>query len=141
MILLDSNHLVVLMYPESERYKNLTNRMQRSEDQRFALPIVAIEEQLRGWLAIIHRATDTSRQIDAYDRLAGLFEFFAGWEIIRFDTRAAGLFDDLRRQKIRVGTMDLRIAAISLAQDALLLSADLIDFRRVPGLSVENWLE
>jgi len=39
-----------------------------------------------------------------------------------------------------LGTMDLRIAAMALAWDALLLSADLTDFQRVPGLKVENWL-
>ncbi len=41
--------------------------------------------------------------------------------------------------KLRIGTMDLRIAAIAIAQDALLLSKNLTDFRTVPGLSVEDW--
>ena len=54
---------------------------------------------------------------------------------------SADRFNDLRKQKIRVGTQDLKIAAIALTQDALLLSANLRDFRRVPGLRVENWLE
>jgi tRNA(fMet)-specific endonuclease VapC len=114
--------------------------MRPSEDQRFAVPVVALEEQLRGWLTIIHRATDSRRQVGAYNRLAGLFEFFGDWEIVWFDSAAAALFDELRRRKIRVGTMDLRIAAIALAKDAPLLSADLGDFQRVPGLKVENWL-
>jgi tRNA(fMet)-specific endonuclease VapC len=114
VILLDSNHLVVLMYPESPRYAALVSRMGNSGDQEFAAPIVALEEQLRGWLAVIHQATETRRQVEAYNRLAGLFEFFADWEIVRFDSKAAGVFDELRWQKIRVGTMDLRIAAIAL---------------------------
>jgi tRNA(fMet)-specific endonuclease VapC len=141
VILLDSNHLVVLMYPESAQYGRLVNRMQSSEDQRFALPIVALEEQLRGWLAVIHQATEGRQQVEAYHRLAGLFEFFADWEIIRFDNAASGVFDGLRRQKVRVGTMALRLAAIALVQDALLVTADLDDFRRVPRLKVENWLQ
>jgi tRNA(fMet)-specific endonuclease VapC len=37
--------------------------------------------------------------------------------------------------------MDMKIAAIALASDAVLLSANLRDFRQVPGLKVENWLE
>jgi tRNA(fMet)-specific endonuclease VapC len=36
--------------------------------------------------------------------------------------------------------MDLKIAAIALVHDALLLSANLRDFRKVPGLRVESWL-
>jgi tRNA(fMet)-specific endonuclease VapC len=47
----------------------------------------------------------------------------------------------LRRLRIRIGTQDLKIAAIALSRDALLLSANLRDFQRVPGLRVENWLE
>jgi tRNA(fMet)-specific endonuclease VapC len=36
--------------------------------------------------------------------------------------------------------MDLKIAAIALANDALVLSANLREFGRVPGLRVEDWL-
>ena len=36
--------------------------------------------------------------------------------------------------------MDLKIAAIARANDALLLSANRRDFAKVPGLRVENWL-
>jgi predicted nucleic acid-binding protein len=36
---------------------------------------------------------------------------------------------------------DLKIAATALVNDSLLLSADLTDFERVPGLRVENWLD
>jgi tRNA(fMet)-specific endonuclease VapC len=35
--------------------------------------------------------------------------------------------------------MDLRIAAIALANDALLLSKNLTDFLKVPGLQVADW--
>ena len=63
------------------------------------------------------------------------------WEIVPLDMRAADEFSRLRKQKIRVGTQDLKIASIALVHDALLLSANLRDFRQVPGLRVENWLE
>lgn len=36
--------------------------------------------------------------------------------------------------------MDLKIAAIALMNDALLLTANMVDFKQVPGLRVENWL-
>lgn len=39
----------------------------------------------------------------------------------------------------RIGTMDLKIAAIALANDATLLSRNLRDFGKVPGLRVEDW--
>jgi len=69
-----------------------------------------------------------------------LFGFFARWKILPFDDRAADEFKKLRGQKVRLGTMDLKIAAIAFVNDALLLTANLRDFERVPRLRIENWL-
>ena len=95
---------------------------------------------MRGWLALIHRLDDAHRQIPAYERLVALFSFFARWKILAFDDRAAGEFKKLRKQRLRLGTMDPKIAAIALVNDALLLSANLRDFEQVPRLRTENWL-
>lgn len=69
-----------------------------------------------------------------------MLETLAEWEIVRRDESAAHEFTRLRAEKIRIGTQDLRIAALALAHDALLLSANLRDFERVRGLRVEDWL-
>jgi tRNA(fMet)-specific endonuclease VapC len=70
-----------------------------------------------------------------------LFEYFRSFTIVLFDERAADQFDALRSAKIRLGTMDLKIAATALVNNALLLSANRRDFERVPGLRVEDWLD
>jgi tRNA(fMet)-specific endonuclease VapC len=59
---------------------------------------------------------------------------------MRFDEAAAQEFERLRKLRVRIGTMDLKIAAIALANDALLLSANLRDFKKVPGLRIESWI-
>jgi tRNA(fMet)-specific endonuclease VapC len=46
----------------------------------------------------------------------------------------------LRERKSRLGTLDLKIAAIALVNDTLLLTANLRDFERAPQLRIENWL-
>ena len=48
-------------------------------------------------------------------------------------------FPEQRRRKIRVGSQDLNTAALAMAEDALLLSANLRDFQKAPGLHVEDW--
>jgi tRNA(fMet)-specific endonuclease VapC len=53
---------------------------------------------------------------------------------------AADALGQFRARRIRIGTQDLKIAAIALANDALLLSANLRDFEQVPILRVEDWL-
>ena len=55
-------------------------------------------------------------------------------------TSAAGVeYQRLRRLRVRIGTMDLKIAAIVLTHDATLLTKNLSDFRKVPGLKVADW--
>ncbi len=39
-----------------------------------------------------------------------------------------------------LGTMDLKIASITLANNAILLSRNLCDLERIPDLRVEDWL-
>lgn len=59
--------------------------------------------------------------------------------VLAFDEAAAVVFQRLRRTRLRIGSMDLKIAAIVLSRDATLLSRNLADFRQVPGLWVEDW--
>ena len=66
--------------------------------------------------------------------------FFADWRILPFDDAAADQFKSLRSRRIRIGTMDLKIASIVLVYDATLLSGNIQDFEKVPGLRVEDWL-
>jgi tRNA(fMet)-specific endonuclease VapC len=139
VIILDTDHINVLQVADSRR-QLLETRMSASSDQGFATTAITIEEQMRGWLALIHRVADVDRQVPVYQRLVGLFDFFSRWDISHFGTAEAAQFKALRAAGIRIGTMDLEIASIALASDALLLSANLRNFKEVPALRVENWL-
>lgn len=141
MILLDSDHLTILIHPGSERYARLTNRMAASADQTFATTIVNAEEQLRGWLAEINRSRTPLRQPSAYEGMRKYLMFLRRFRLMTFDVNAAEEFNRWRRMKVRIGSADLKIACIALVQSVLLLSANLRDFRQVPGLRVENWLK
>jgi tRNA(fMet)-specific endonuclease VapC len=95
---------------------------------------------MRGWLGLIRRYSDVHRQVAAYERLLRLFDFFAQWQILPFDQAAADQFTRLRRQGIRIGTMDLKIASIVVVRGGTLLSGNSGDFAQVPGVHVEDWL-
>lgn len=104
-----------------------------------AVTIITVDEQLQGRLAVIRRA---KTQIDAareYERLREIVQFFATIQILDYDAAAATQFDALRRQGIRIGTQDLRIAAICLVRQATLATRNQRDFSLVSGLSTENW--
>lgn len=105
------------------------------------MTIVTVEEHLRGWMAELRRELSPHRQVQLYDKLGGQLDLFTRWVVLRWDEDAADLFVAFRRQGVRIGTQDLKIACIALAHDAVLLSRNLGDFRQVPGLRVENWLD
>ena len=112
-----------------------------SADEVVAVSIISVEEQMRGWLAAVAKERRAKRQITAYRELANLFDFFAEFTSSLFDEPAADKFDELRSAKLRLGTMDLKIAAIALVNQATLVPGNRQDFDRVPGLRVENWME
>jgi tRNA(fMet)-specific endonuclease VapC len=142
MILIDTDHASYLKYPESERGRRLIDRLTGvPPTEVIGVSIVTVEEHMRGWLAVIARQKQAIRQVSGYEELSRLFEFYQEFEIVLFDEAAARRFDDLRAQHLRLGTMDLKIAATALINDALLLSANRSDFERVPGLRIENWLD
>jgi tRNA(fMet)-specific endonuclease VapC len=142
MILIDTDHATYLKYPESERGRRFIERLSAvPQSEVVGVSIVTVEERMRGWLAVIAKEKQAIRQVIGYAELAKLFEFYQEFEIVLFDEAAARQFDDLRTQRLRVGTMDLKIAATALVNQALLLSANRRDFERVPGLRVENWLD
>ena len=61
------------------------------------------------------------------------------WTVLAFDESAAVQYQQLRSLKLKIATMDLKIAAIVLAQSATLITRNVSDFAAVPGLSVEDW--
>ncbi|WP_165220019.1 type II toxin-antitoxin system VapC family toxin [Aquisphaera insulae] len=141
MILLDTDHTTLLKYPESERGRMIGRLEAVSASEVIGVTIVTVQERMRGWLAVIAKEKSALRQVAGYRELALLFEFYQAFEIAPFDEAAARQFDELRQKKLRIGSMDLKIAARTLVHQALLLSANLSDFLQVPGLRVENWLD
>ena len=106
-----------------------------------ATTIVTAENLLRGRLAQTAKARSPQNSIEAYVRLHEAIAHLKDWTMLPFDGRAVAMYDRLRASRLGVGTMDLRIAGIAIANNATLLSRNLRDFERVPGLTVEDWLQ
>lgn len=59
--------------------------------------------------------------------------------VISFDDRSGVIFEELRKRYPRLGTMDLKIAAITIVHDAILLTRNFKDFGQIEGLHIEDW--
>jgi len=141
VILLDTDHLTVLKYTDSERHARLHGRLLGAAPELIGTTVVNVEEQMRGWLSAIARERTLLRQITAYRELTDLFDFFTKFNIISLSADAVDLFNGFRKSGVKIGSMDLKMAGISLANNALFLTANRRDFEKVPGLRFENWLE
>lgn len=68
-------------------------------------------------------------------------EFYSAWLVLPWDLEAASVFALQRSDGVRIGSMDLKIACIALAHDAIVLTRNSVDFNQVSGLRHENWIE
>jgi tRNA(fMet)-specific endonuclease VapC len=128
MLILDTDHLVEYQRGTSPEALRLKERLEQAGES-FAISIITVEEVMRGWLASIRRTTDPFRQINAYSKLRQLFQSFATWDVLDWTAAAAAEFAALKAAKTRIGTMDLKIASVALANDAALLTRNLADFQ------------
>lgn len=136
---LDTNHFSEMAH-HSERGASLQRRMIASGAQVFTT-IVTPQEVFEGWFALINRQSAGRDQIRAYAQFQHCIALLTKFAILPFDGEAAEHFHRMQGERVRIGTMDLKIAAICLAHDATLLTRNLVDFEKVPGLRAENWLD
>ena len=110
--------------------------------ENLAVTIVTVEEVIRGWFNVIRQASAPSQAdklVLAYTRLWDTLDDFKNLKILKFDQNAFTIYTEFRRQRIRIGTQDLRIAAIVLANNAILVTRNNRDFSQVPDLVQEDW--
>ncbi|MBD2183862.1 type II toxin-antitoxin system VapC family toxin [Aerosakkonema funiforme] len=114
-------------------------RVNRVNYQEIAITVISVEEQMRGWLNIIRQSSQSDRLIWAYKGLQDGVEFFNKVNVLEFDRDAYTCYTELLRQRIRIGTQDLKIAAIAISRNGILVTRNRRDFERVPGLVFEDW--
>jgi len=110
--------------------------------ENLAVTIVTVEEVIRGRFNVIRQASEPSQAdklVLAYTKLWDTLDVFKNLNILKFDQHAFTIYTEFRSQRIRIGTQDLRIAAIVLANNAILVTRNHQDFSQVPGLVQEDW--
>lgn len=139
MFVLDTDHFSLLEWRADAARQTLLQRLSAVSPAEVFTTIITYEEQTRGWMAHAARARTTAQQVEAYRKLKRHLDIYCGVQVLEFDARAGAEFEHLQAARLRIGTMDLKVAAIALAHDATVLTRNIKDFSRVPNLRVEDW--
>ena len=107
MYILDTDHIGVLQRQSEAGYQTLSRRIAGYSQTDFFVAIVSFHEEILGWNAYIARAKDQIGVVRGYSRLEKILTDFSLAQVLPFDAAAADVFEELRRKKIRIGTMDL----------------------------------
>lgn len=133
--ILDTDHVSLF----HRRHPLVVQQMGEFSTDELAVAVITVEEQMRGRLAAIKQSPHVAQQISNYQRLIETVEYFNTIAILPYDLTASARYIDLLAQKIRVGRQDLKIAAIVIAQNAILVTRNQRDFAQIPGLQWEDW--
>ncbi len=138
MIILDTNAISILERRGVESGRLLV-RLANVPSSDIYVTVISYEEQIRGWTAAIAATRNASTQVVQYARLLAQLENYCNLSILPFDSDSANRYNDLRREHRRISSPDLKIAAITLVNDATLVTLNERDFRNIVGLKLEDW--
>ena len=100
-----------------------------------AVPVIVVEEIMRGRLNIIRQAEANQAKISlarAYALFEQTFRDFQQLHILSYTAQAEQMYGQWRQEKVRVSTHDLRIAAICVVHGATLISRNRRDYEQIP---------
>lgn len=132
---LDTDHISLLQ----RGHPVVISRIAAVNPAEIAVTIVTIVEQMYGRLDVIKRAKSKQELVTAYALLKETFSRLYQGNILDFSEAAFDIYTQLLAAKIRIGTQDLRIAAITLSVGATLVTRNRKDFEKVPGLQIIDW--
>jgi predicted nucleic acid-binding protein len=120
---------------------SVTEKVSRIPRSRTLVSIVTVAEVMQGWLADVNRSQSSVKGniCLAYDNLSRAHENLKSFNIIRYDAQAEAVFESFPAAVRRTGTNDCRIAATAIAHGLIVVTRDMQDFARIPGVQFEDW--
>jgi tRNA(fMet)-specific endonuclease VapC len=131
----DTDHLTLFDHSDIKVWRRFVQQTPGS----VGISAVSVEENLRGRLAALAKHHGGLMQVRAYGRLVESLQLFQHFPVVAFDGFCEARTQQLRRLRLKVGSQDLRIAAVALVHQLALVTRNRRDFAQVPGLKLEDW--
>ena len=117
----------------------VVQRVDARSPAELAITVLTVDEQLTGWYTLTRQARRPEEIARAYAHLGEAVVRLGHWRILPYTESAIARVAQLKALRLNVRLMDLRIAAVALENQAVVVTRNRRDFGRVPGLSVEDW--
>lgn len=137
--LFDTDHITFLQRRSGSEYTAIAARMSQYTATDFVTSVVSFHEQILGGNAFINRPRSAADVIYGYSLILEILQSYGSRVVLPFDAAAEAVFSALKASRIRVGTLDLRIAAIAGSRGLIVLTRNKRDFGKVPVLLIEDW--
>jgi tRNA(fMet)-specific endonuclease VapC len=124
--------------------RNVVRRILATSADDIWLPAAAVEEQLRGRLAVLSslnsaRVSDRSKIPQAYELLLETVRELQRFRYLSYTADMETLYQSWPATVKRVGTRDCRIAATAIAHEFTVVTCNLSHFQLIPGVTLEDW--
>lgn len=137
--ILDTNQVSALL----EGNNTIKSRVTQVSPNDIAITVVTVQEIFNGWVDKINNASESTDLVRLYTKLSITLDFFKAVKILNFDQKAFSVHENLinENQELKKKRLknDLRIAAIALSVNGIMVTANERDFSLIPGLVIENW--
>ncbi|AFY32981.1 type II toxin-antitoxin system VapC family toxin [Calothrix sp. PCC 7507] len=135
---LDTDHVSLLL----ERHPQVSRRV-AVMGADVAISIVTVQELFNGWVVRINGAREVEDVVRLYGKLSRTVALFGRVRVLDFDEKAGETFQRLLKENPTLSKQrlqkDMRIAAIALVNDAVVVTRNYRDFSQVSSLNIEDW--
>src|SRR4051794_15262295 len=122
--LFDTDHLTLYQH----KHPAVMQRIAQAPADSVAICPINIEETMRGRLAPLARVLAGNHHVQAYAHLVAAVAMLAMFPCVPFDSASESDYQRLRAARLRVGTLDLKIAAIALTHGLTVVTRNRSDF-------------
>ena len=132
MYMLDTN---ICIYAIKNKPEQVLQRLQENLSKGLCISAITLAELEHG----VEKSANPEKNQMA------LIQFLSILDILPFDDLAAAEYGNicayLQKQGTPIGTMDMLIAGQARAENLILVTNNVREFKRVPNLCIENWAD
>ncbi len=132
MYLLDTN---ILIYAQKRKSRALLSHLQSKDPSLLFISIFTVAELSFG----CRKSLDPPRNYQA------MLEFLMPFTVLDFRQDDCGTYGEIRafleRSGKSIGTIDTFIGSMAVSRNMVLVTNNIREFERMPGLRLENWAD